>query len=237
VAVLVTLPALALIGGLAAACFVKVFGVVFLGEPRGDHARHAHEVGLAMRAPMVAAAVACLAIGLWPAGALALVAPAAVSLSGAALPADLGPLFNISLLAAVLVALMVALAWLRARLLRARPVRQAVTWGCGYPHATPRMQYTATGFADPVLAPFSSVLQVRTHGGLPDGIFPTEAHFERHVGDMAGERLLVPACRRFLQAARRLKVIQHGRMQIYLVYVLATLVALLLWQLPGAMRR
>ena len=236
VVVLVTLPALALIGGLAAACFVKVFGVVFLGEPRSDHARHAHEVGLAMRAPMVAAALACLAIGLWPAGAVALVVPAAVCLSGAPMPADLGALFNISLLATVLVASIAALAWLRARLLKGRPVAQTATWGCGYPHATPRMQYTATSFADPVLAPFSSVLQIRTHGGLPDGIFPGPAHFERHVGDMAGERVLVPAWRRFLHTARQLRVIQHGRMQLYLVYVLATLVALVLWQLSGAMR-
>jgi hypothetical protein len=99
------------------------------------------------------------------------------------------------------------------------------------------MQYTATSFADPALAPFSSVLQIRTHGGLPDGIFPTEVHFEKHVGDMAGERVLVPAWRTFLQTARRLKVIQHGRMQLYLVYILATLVALVLWQLSGTMRR
>jgi hydrogenase-4 component B len=237
VAALVTLPALALIGGLAAACFVKVFGVVFLGEPRSDHARHAREVGLAMRAPMLAAALACLAIGMWPAGALALVAPAAVSLSGAEMPADLGPLFKISLLATVLVSLIVALAWLRARLLKGRPVGHAATWGCGYPHPTPRMQYTATSFAEPAIAPFSSVLQIRTHGGLPDGIFPTEVHFEKHVGDMAGERVLVPAWRTFLQTARRLKVIQHGRMQLYLVYILATLVALVLWQLSGTMRR
>jgi len=47
----------------------------------------------------------------------------------------------------------------------------------------------------------------------------------------------VPAWRHFLQAAHRLKVIQHGRMQLYLVYVLASLVALVLWQLSGAMRR
>jgi hypothetical protein len=54
---------------------------------------------------------------------------------------------------------------------------------------------------------------------------------------MAGERLLVPAWRRFLHAAHHLRVIQHGRMQLYLVYILATLVALVLWQLSGAMRR
>ncbi|MGB8298588.1 MAG: proton-conducting transporter membrane subunit [Polyangia bacterium] len=237
VVALVTLPALALIGGLAAACFVKVFGVMFLGQARSDHARHAHEVGLAMRAPMLAAAVACLAIGLWPAGVLTLVAPAAVNLSGTALPADLGPLFKISLLATVLVALIAALALLRARLLKGRPVAQAATWGCGYPHATARMQYTATSFADPVLAPFSSALHIRSDGGLPDGVFPAEAHYEKHVGDMAGERVLLPAWRRFLRAAHGLRVIQHGRMQLYLVYILATLVALVLWQLSGAVGR
>jgi len=80
-------------------------------------------------------------------------------------------------------------------------------------------------------------MQIRTAGGLPEGIFPAEAHFEKHVGDMAGERLLVPAWRRFLHAAHHLRVIQHGRMQLYLVYILATLVALVLWQLSGAMRR
>ena len=78
-------------------------------------------------------------------------------------------------------------------------------------------------------------MQVRTHGGSPAGFFPTTAHFEKHLGDMAGERVLVPAWRRFLHTALRLKAIQHGRMQLYLVYVLATLVALLLWQMGGAL--
>ena len=55
---------LALIGGLAAACFTKAFGIVFLGEPRSDHAAHAHEPGLAMRLPMFLLAASCLLIGL-----------------------------------------------------------------------------------------------------------------------------------------------------------------------------
>jgi hydrogenase-4 component B len=234
-AVLLVLPALALIGGLAAACFVKAFGVVFLGEPRSEASRHAHEMGFAMRMPMVTGALACLAIGLLPAGALALVGPAATVLGGAPLPGSFGLLYGITLAATTLLALIVMLAGLRAWLLRSRPVEQAPTWGCGYPHPTARMQYTATSFADPVLMPFASALQVRTHGGPPKQLFPTEAHFEKHLGDMAGERVLVPAWRRFLHTALRLKVIQHGRMQLYLVYILVTLVGLLLWQLGGAL--
>jgi hypothetical protein len=95
------------------------------------------------------------------------------------------------------------------------------------------MQYTAAAFAEPILGPFALALQVRTQAQLPEGYFPRAAHFERNVGDTAGERVLVPAWRRFLHLALRFKVIQHGRTQIYLVYMLVTLVALLLWQMGG----
>jgi len=236
VAVLVILPALALIGGLATACFVKAFAVVFLGEPRSPHAPNAHEASPAMHAPMLAGSVICLAIGLWPAGVVALASPAAAGLGGESLPSDLGPLFSISLLAAGLGALVSLLAMLRARLLKSRPVGTAATWGCGYAHPTPRMQYTANSFADPVFAPFAMALHIRTHGEVPVEIFPAEAHFERHVGDVAGERILVPAWRRLLKLAYRLRVIQHGNIQIYLVYILVTLVLLVLWQSFGSMR-
>lgn len=234
VAALLVLPALALIGGLAAACFVKAFGVVFLGEPRTDASKRAHEMRLAMRAPMVISAIACAAIGLFPAAGLALAAPAARFLGGTTLP-SMSLLYSITLGATVLLALIALFGGLRIRLLRGRPVEPGPTWGCGYPHPTARMQYTATSFADPVLMPFASAMQVHTHGGSPAGYFPTTAHFEKHLGDMAGERVLVPAWRRFLHTALRLKAIQHGRMQLYLVYMLVTLVALLLWQMGGAL--
>ncbi len=234
-AVAIALVALALIGGLAAACFVKAFGVVFLGEARSEGARHAHESGLAMRAAMIAGAIACLAIGLFPVAAIHLVAGAAAELGGTAGFPSLGALASISSLAGLLLALVGGLALLRMALLKSRPVERGTTWGCGYPHPSPRMQYTAASFADPVLAPFAAVLQIRTHAHLPEGMFPTAAHFDKHVGDMAGERVLVPIWRTFLHTALRLKVIQHGRMQLYLVYVLVTLVGLLLWQIGGAL--
>jgi hydrogenase-4 component B len=235
VAALLALPALALIGGLAAACFVKAFGVVFLGEPRTSAPAQAHEAGPAMRTSMVAGALACLVIGLWPAGAVALVGHAAAHLGGAPVPSALAPLFAISLGATLLVAVIGLLAAVRARLLKSRTVEQAPTWGCGYAHPSPRMQYTAMSFADPVLMPFASALRIHTHGGPPTGLFPTAAHFEKHVGDVAGERVLQPLWRRFLHTALRLKAIQHGRMQLYLVYMLVTLVGLLLWQMGGAL--
>ena len=233
VAVLVVVPALALIGGLAVACFVKVYGVVFLGAPRSDAAGRARESGAAMRGPMVAGAALCVVLGVFPAVAVRLVAPAAAQL-GALPPAPagvVGVLPAITLVAALLVGVAGLLVLARAGLLRRAPVRTEVTWGCGYPDVTPRMQYTAASFAAPVLAPFADVLQRTAHAELPAGYFPRTARFEEHVADMAGERLLLPAVRRVLAGAGRLRILQQGRIQLYLAYVFVTLLVLLVWQI------
>jgi hypothetical protein len=93
------------------------------------------------------------------------------------------------------------------------------------------MQYTAASFAEPVLEPFAGAIPRHVHQEGPEGFFPARARYEEHLGDMAGERFLVPATRRAAEALSRLKVIQQGRLQLYLVYIAATLVALLVWQL------
>jgi len=236
VAVLVVVPALALIGGLAVACFVKVFGVVFLGTPRSDAPQRAHESGAAMRWPMVAGAALCVVVGVFPAAALRLVAPAATQLGALPLvPAGVvGALPAITLVAALLVGVAGGLALVRGALLRRAPVRTAATWGCAYPETTPRMQYTAASFAAPVLAPFADVLRGTVHAELPAGYFPQAARFEQHVGDLAGERVLVPTVRRVLRDVGRLRVLQQGRIQLYLAYVLVTLLVLLVWQVGAA---
>lgn len=238
VAALAVVPALALIGGLAVACFVKVYGVAFLGAPRSEASERAHEAGAAMRAAMIAGAVLCVAVGVLPAVAVRVVAPAAVQIGAlAAVPSGvIGVLPRLTLIAAILVGVVAALAAVRAALLAGRPVRREPTWGCGYPAATARMQYTAASFAGPVLAPFARLVQRTVHAEPPTGYFPAHARYEEHVGDMAGERLLVPVVRRVLSAAGRIRVLQQGRMQLYLAYVLVTLLLLLVWQLAGGPR-
>src|SRR6202162_2674996 len=235
VAALAAVPALALIGGLAAACFVKAFGVVFLGEPRSEAASKAHEAGAAMRTSMILGSLLCISIGIWPAAAIRLVAPEATVIGR--LPsvpmAAVGPLSAITRLAVLLLALVTLLTLLRRALLRGRSVATATTWGCGYPGATARMQYTAASFAEPVLEPFAAAIPRRIHQEGPEGYFPAKAHYEQHLGDMAGERFLLPATRRAVEALSRLKVIQQGRLQLYLVYIAVTLVVLLVWQLAG----
>jgi NADH:ubiquinone oxidoreductase subunit 5 (subunit L)/multisubunit Na+/H+ antiporter MnhA subunit len=234
---LLVVPALALIGGLAAACFVKAFGVVFLGRPRTEAASKARESGEAMRLPMLFGALLCIAIGLWPWGAVRFVAPAAAFLGKTrGVVPDAGPLVAVSRVAAVLVTLVMLLGLLRMALLRHREVSGAATWGCGYAAPGPRMQYTAASFAEPILALFAPVIHSRVDEEGPAGYFPARAHREEHPGDMAGERLVLPATRLVVRALSRVHAIQQGRLQIYLVYIAVTLVALLVWQLTGTGR-
>jgi hydrogenase-4 component B len=236
---LVALLALALIGGLAAACFVKAYGVVFLGSPRAGSVASAHESGAAMRLSMVLSALLCLLIGVWPAGAVRLVAPAARLLGGISGGGGdpSGALAFITVVAVVVLGGAGLLALVRAGLLRGRVVTHAATWGCGYATPNPRMQYTASSFAQPILEPFGSLIPSRVDAESPRGHFPAAARYQEHVGDMAGERIVLPAFRRAVFLLGRVRVIQQGRIQLYLAYILVTLIVLLVWQLGGGAGR
>jgi hydrogenase-4 component B len=230
--VIVVVPLLALVGGLATACFVKVFGVVFLGEPRRPPSAVAHDGGGAMRVAMALGATACLAIGVAPMAALQLVAKPAMLLAGAgAMPAaaDLSALYGLSLAAALLGGVITVLALGRWWLLRHREVRHAVTWDCGYALPTPRMQYTAASFAQPVLDPFLPLFHVRIQRTPVGGWFPQRGSEAVHLEDpgAAAVRWTVAG---LIAPLTRLRALQRGPVQLYLLYILLTLLGLLVWQ-------
>jgi hydrogenase-4 component B len=234
VGAVILVPMLALAGGLAVACFVGAYGVVFLGEPRTSAAERAHEAPAAMRAAMALGALACIAIGIWPAGVLRVVGPAARQLVGAdAASVETAMPYGVTRVALVLVLLVLALAFVRGRLLRGRAVRTATTWGCGYAAPSPRMQYTASSFGAPLLEPFVPAVPIHETQTGPTGLFPLDARHEERVGDLAGDRLFLPAFRGLVRAFSRAHVLQAGRVHVYLAYVLVTLVVLLAWQLRG----
>ena len=230
---------IALIGGLAVACFVRAFGIIFLGEPRGDAARGAHEAGMAMRAPMLAGGLLCVVIGVWPQGALRIVTAAVADLTGGTgdMPYAAPMLSAITRSALALGGIVLALGLIRAALLRGRQVRAGATWGCGYERPSARMQYTAESFARPLLEPFALIVGARVETGIPRELFPASARHVRHIGDMAGERFIVPAYQGVLRLFSRVRGLQHGRIQLYLAYILLTLIALLVWQLFGTTGR
>ena len=234
---LVAVVALALIGGLAAACFTRAFGIAFLGEPRSPEAVHAHEAEASMRGPMFALAALCLVIGLGAGAAVRIMEPAVAMLSGsAAAGSGSGParwLFPIACGAALLLLLawVGALAFLRRRLLAGRSVRTAVTWDCGYAAPAASMQYTATGFAQPLTHGAAAILRPQVASQPPEGIFPVASSFRSETPDVARERLFDPLFRGAANLLGRLRWLQQGRVHWYVLYIVVVLVGLLAWAL------
>jgi hydrogenase-4 component B len=118
--------------------------------------------------------------------------------------------------------------WRSWRLARAG-FRRAPVWGCGFQHPTARMQYTASSFAQPLVTQFWLLIANREVLAAPSGYFPTEASYASDSGDPFLRLLFVPTFRWFGRLAARLNVIQHGHIHVYVLYVAATLIALLAW--------
>lgn len=228
------LAALALMGGLAAACFAKVFGIVFLGEPRGSGAAAAREVERDERAPLVLLAALCLLLGIGAPLAAQPAAAAAVPLltggrQGAA-PIELSvwpPLRMVAVAGVSLLALAAFLFALTRFLLARRSVQHGPTWDCGYLRSTARMQYTATAFAQPLLDAFHLGPLSRREAAPPRAYFAEKFVSGLHgVSPFKARRdALLASLRRHVDA---LRWVQHGNVHLYTLYIALTLLALLL---------
>jgi hydrogenase-4 component B len=228
-------PALALIGALALACFVKVYTCVFLGTARSEHAEHAHEAGPSMLGPMAVLAGCCFAIGLAPqlvAGLFDRAAAAwAPGMTGRLPPlTSAAPLAWVSALAVALVGALLAGALLLRGLLRRGPVESAGTWDCGYAAPTRRIQYTSSSFAQTLVGLFGWALRPRVQAPPRLELFPTKTHFHSEVPETVLDEAVVPTFRFVAWCFSWLRWLQSGGVQSYLLYVLLTLVALLMWR-------
>ena len=232
---------LALIGGLAAACFAKLFGIIFLGEPRSDHAARGVEAALPMRVAMLILAVACAAVGLALPAVVSGMRPVLAGVTGFTaartdelVSAGALPLWGVALMAALLLVAVLAVAVLRRCSLAGKEVRSGVTWDCGYARPTPRMQYTASSFAQPLVSLFSGVLRSHRRFRMAPGLFPESASLQTETGDVFREHVFTPG---FLLVDRWLSLLrwlQSGRLQLYILYIVLTLLGLLYWTLRGA---
>jgi formate hydrogenlyase subunit 3/multisubunit Na+/H+ antiporter MnhD subunit len=229
---------LALIGGLAAACFTKAFGIVFLGEPRSEHVSHAHEVDWTMRLPMLLLAAGCVLICLFApvaVGSLEMVLKSMTKLQPmvvtGSLVAATSPLTWIMLGAVAFLVLLTALVLLRRGLLAHRRVETDVTWGCGYAQPTARMQYTASSFAQPLTDLFGPLLGTKKKITPPRGLFPAEAVLKTETPDISHEEMYRPVFERVNEWLSQLRWVQHGKVQLYVLYIAVTLIILLVWEL------
>jgi len=228
---LLTAPALALIGALALACFVKVFGISFLGEPRSVGAAKAHEASRTMLWPMGLLLFVCVWIGLLPTSLRPLLEQAASDWSGnpllPKLSGHLVPLSAISIAGWLLLGLLLLMGWWLQRQ-SAKASRDIGTWGCGYQFPAARIQYTSSSFADTLVRLFRFGLWSQRHGGQVNGLFPLREKFTSHTPDLVLDRAMIPAFAGFSWLFRWLRsLIQNGVAAIYLLYIALTLIVLL----------
>ncbi|MBI5886996.1 MAG: hydrogenase 4 subunit B [Deltaproteobacteria bacterium] len=236
---------LALAAAMSARCFVKVYGVVFLGRWRGQGQCQAQETGLAMRAGMWLAAGACLALGVFPTLVIGWMDTVTNELTGAGLKASAqayGWLWLTPVSAArasysgPLVFAVIAVVILAAYLVfhsRKGVVRRSAVWDCGYPGLTNRMQYNSTSFAMPLRRIFGSLLiikeTVRPCDVTRPAAFQERFTYEVKVLDRVWYIFYKPLTQAVFWIARHATRLQNGRIQIYLMYSLITLIVLLVF--------
>ena len=229
-AVMLTAPVLAMIGALAVACFVKVYGTVFLGSPRTPATAGAHESPMAMKGPMMALAAGCAMIGLAPLLVSPMLDSAIASwrleqVAGPMTLSAVAPLKPISVMATCLAGLIVVLLIILPVRVRAWP--RVGTWDCGYARPTHRMQYTASSFARSIVALFGWVLRPHMRQPRTQGLFPEPAAMDSHVDEIVLDRLLEPSRRRVEQWFGWFRRFQQGLTQHYVLYILITVILML----------
>jgi hydrogenase-4 component B len=233
---------LALTSGLAAACFVKAFGISFLAMPRSDAAARACEPHWSTHASMLALAIACVVMGLFAPGLMASLQATIAAYATPAVPADAAAATRVWLVSpggiAQVSPLLLALLLLAVIVIAAAAVRQrglairyADTWGCGRIRQTPRMEYTSAAFAEPLRRVFSDLY--RPTEGLSVSSHPGSRYFVRSISYTTRvvprfEQVFYdPVIRGTRAIATRVRRLQAGSIHLYLLYVtIALLVAL-----------
>ncbi|HEX9803994.1 MAG TPA: hydrogenase 4 subunit B [Gammaproteobacteria bacterium] len=226
---------LALTGALAAAGFVKAYGVAFLGQARSRHVRRAREVSPGMLAAQAWLALLCLLLGILPVPVINLIDAVPVQLFGSGLEQAtahgwlwLTPIApetaSYSPLLVLLALLLVGggTAWLLHRF-GLPGTRRADAWDCGFSAPDARMQYTASAFSQPMRRVFRPLFRIdEAIDGEGEG-----RRYRLQVSDRAWALLYAPVASGVQRAARRITWLQSGSVRAYLGWSLATLLALL----------
>ncbi len=225
---------------LAAACFVKAFGITFLGRPRSPAAMRAREVDGFSLAAMLALVALCVLCGILPGFVIDALAGVVQPLAGGRMPvqSDIPWLSIVPVEEArssynpLLVFVFIAAAgWLSAIAVHrwaSRAVRRGPAWDCGFPDPSPQTEYTAASFAQPIRRVFGTlVFRARESVDMPAPGEMRPARFDVVVRDLIWDGLYAPISVAVGTVATRLNVVQSLTIRRYLALVFVTLVGLL----------
>ncbi len=222
---------LAVIGGLALACFTRLVGVVFQGEPRSQVVANVNEKGVSMVGPMVILAGACTIIGVYPGAFMFMVlkAVAALNLGYGRIPMEPFTQMsaNITLAATLFIVFFLAALAFRRLLYQGKAIGRSGTWGCGFTQPTSRMQYTGTSYAASILEFFKPAAPLEETHPPVKGIFPEGTHYRSHIHDIIELNMNRAIVTPVLWLFDRLRWIQHGDIHLYIGYILLAIIILL----------
>jgi NADH:ubiquinone oxidoreductase subunit 5 (subunit L)/multisubunit Na+/H+ antiporter MnhA subunit len=232
---------LALSAALAAACFVKAFGVTFLGRARTPAAHGAQETDRASLAAMFAFAALCLVTGILPGLIIDALGPVVSGLTGASMPqqstlswlsivpiAESRSSYN-GLLVFIFITVATLVTVEAVHRYASRAVRRGPAWDCGFPDASPATQYTASSFAQPIRRVYgATVFQAREHVEMPAPGDARPARLLVTSRDLIWDSIYAPIGRTVAIAGDRLNHLQFLTVRQYLSLVFVALVGLLL---------
>jgi hydrogenase-4 component B len=232
--------ALALTGALAAACFVKAFGISFLGVPRSPHAQDAKESSASMIVGMTILAVLCLMAGIFPGTVIGVISPSVIALTGSDGNISyngllsIGKTFSSLAPAAILISMLCIGAAIAVFIIAAgkRKTVYADSWDCGMPSLTSRMQYTATAFTKPIRLIFKRIYLPKRELSISYILKPLFVKSIRYSGEITPffERYMYEPLTAFIRnAAAKARMLQSGNLNLYLGYILITLMLLLIF--------
>jgi hydrogenase-4 component B len=237
---------LALTGALAAFCFLKSFGIVFLALPRSEHAEHAREVNLPMLAGMGILALLSILLGVLPFYILPVLGKITAPFIGdagsflfstfgtIAFPSQAISLSTPAILVLLMVFILISVLVIFIINRKKQPLYE--TWGCGQPVSTARNEYTATAFSKPVQMWFKNLYRPSrvietTYSTSP--FLKESFSFESSIEQVFELYLYNPVIDFVKTNSRKVKIIQTGSIHAYLGYIFGTLVILFILVIIG----
>ena len=222
---------LAVIGGLALACFTKVIGIAFQGEPRTKAAVNVDEKGSTMLLSMSILAIACVLIGLFPKMIIHLPLKAVSALGLGYGHVSLEPFeqmtANITLAAVIFLVSLLFVIAIRWFFYRGKTITKSGTWGCGFTQPTVKMQYTGSSYASFILDFFRPAAPLEENHPKIKGRFPLKTYYKSHVNDIAELNMKGVIVNPVLFLFDKLRWIQHGDIHLYIGYILLAIILLL----------
>ena len=227
---------LALIGGLALACFTKVIGTALLGEEREQFPETVSEVPGSMLTGMILLALVCITIGMGSYFIVPILTGPVSIMTGSpnflnvTLMMNITKTLTIVLFSILVLGLIIALI-LKSIIKKNKPVKIVNTWDCGYSAPKASMQYTASSFAQPITDYFSIPLNISKKENIDSAFFPNNKwHFHSQANDWILTKILEPFILLIGRFFSSFKWLQNGRSGFYVLYIAIAILFLIVWK-------